>query len=107
MEYVDLVSRIVTAEHSAKELVQEAKERESHLQEDLDREIAAMRESYTARAERRLELVRQTEQAAAVEAMAAMDVRLEQSMAAVEASYERNRERWVDTLFTMIVGVQP
>ena len=26
---------------------------------------------------------------------------------AVEASYEKNKERWVDTLFSLIVGVQP
>ena len=27
-------------------------------------------------------------------------------MRAVEASYEKNKERWVDTLFSLIVGVQ-
>ena len=30
-----------------------------------------------------------------------------QTMRAVEASYEKNKERWVDTLFSLIVGVQP
>ena len=28
-------------------------------------------------------------------------------MKAVEASYEKNKERWVDALFSMIVGVEP
>ena len=30
-----------------------------------------------------------------------------QTMRAVEASYEKNKERWVDALFSMIVGVEP
>ena len=30
-----------------------------------------------------------------------------QTMRAVEASYEKNKERWVDTLFSMIVGTEP
>ena len=45
--------------------------------------------------------------AAAEEALDRLDRKLEQTMRAVEASYEKNKERWVDTLFSLIVGVQP
>ena len=41
------------------------------------------------------------------EALDRLDRKLEQTMRAVEASYEKNKERWVDTLFSLIVGVQP
>ena len=64
-------------------------------------------ESYLARARQRLEQVQQTEEAAAEEALDRLDRKLEQTMRAVEASYEKNKERWVDTLFSLIVGVQP
>ena len=64
-------------------------------------------ESYRARARQRLEQVQQTEEAAAEEALDRLDRKLEQTMRAVEASYEKNKERWVDTLFSLIVGVQP
>ena len=47
------------------------------------------------------------EEAAAEEALDRLDRKLEQTMRAVEASYEKNKERWVDTLFSLIVGVQP
>ena len=59
-----------------------------------------MRESYLARARQRLEQVQQTEEAAAEEALDRLDRKLEQTMRAVEASYEKNKERWVDTLFS-------
>ena len=36
-----------------------------------------------------------------------LDERLDRTMKAVEASYEKNKERWVDALFSMIVGVEP
>lgn len=61
----------------------------------------------STRARQRLEQVQQTEEAAAEEALDRLDRKLEQTMRAVEASYEKNKERWVDTLFSLIVGVQP
>ena len=59
------------------------------------------------RANHRLEEVQQTEDAAAQEALTRLDERLDRTMKAVEASYEKNKERWVDALFSMIVGVEP
>ena len=44
---------------------------------------------------------------ACLRALDRLDRKLEQTMRAVEASYEKNKERWVDTLFSLIVGVQP
>ena len=62
---------------------------------------------YKRQASHRLEEVRQTEDAAAQEALTRLDERLDRTMKAVEASYEKNKERWVDALFSMIVGVEP
>ena len=97
MEYADMISRIVAAEHNARALVQE----------DLDGDLARMRESYLERARHRLSLVEQEEQAAAAESIQRWDQKLEEALSAVESSYEKNKERWVDTLFSMIVGTEP
>ena len=105
MDYAEMVSQIMAAEQGAKVLAEESRARRQQLQAGLDEEISAMRESYLARA--RLEQVQQTEEAAAEEALDRLDRKLEQTMRAVEASYEKNKERWVDTLFSLIVGVQP
>ena len=104
MEYVNLVSKIVAAEESAREIAKEAQVRESSLEQDLEREIARMRESYMARAKHRVEEVEQTEARAAEEDLARWDKKLEQAMSAVEASYARNKDAWVETLFQRSVG---
>ena len=106
MDYAEMVSQIMAAEQGAKVLAEESRARRQQLQAGLEQEISAMRESYLARARQRLEQV-QTEEAAAEEALDRLDRKLEQTMRAVEASYEKNKERWVDTLFSLIVGVQP
>ena len=105
MDYAEMVSQIMAAEQGAKVLAEESRAR--RLQAGLEQEISAMRETYLARARQRLEQVQQTEEAAAEEALDRLDRKLEQTMRAVEASYEKNKERWVDTLFSLIVGVQP
>ena len=97
MDYAEMVSQIMAAEQGAKVLAEESRARRQQLQAGLDEEISAMRESYLARARQRLEQ----------EALDRLDRKLEQTMRAVEASYEKNKERWVDTLFSLIVGVQP
>lgn len=106
MEYIDLVSRIIAAEHSAKEIAQEAAVQESSLEEDLTRDESELRESYFARANRRIAVVEETESQAADEFVALWDKKLTDAMAAVETSYTKNKEAWVDTLFSMIVGGQ-
>ena len=107
MDYAEMVSQIMAAEQGAKALAQEARERREQVQADLEREVSAMRESYMERARNRLEAVQHTEERAAQEALEKLDRRLDSVMQAVEVSYEKNKERWVDTLFSLIVGVQP
>lgn len=107
MEYMDMVSKIIAAEHAATELVEEGKTRAETLRDGLDSARSDMRERYLERARHRLELVRETEERAATESVARLDTRLHDAMAEVEAAYHKNKDSWVDTLFTMIVGTQP
>ena len=93
MEYVDLVNRIVEVEHSAKEIAREARQQESSLDQEVQQETAALHAQDMARAHRRIEQVEQTE-----------SQKLARAMDAVEAAYDKNRDRWVEALFTMIVG---
>lgn len=104
MEYIDLVGKIIAAEHSAKEIAREAKARETTLDADLEREAAGMREAYMDRARRRVEQVRATEAQAARESAAALDGKFTAAMGAVEAAYARNRDAWVEAIFQRIVG---
>lgn len=104
MEYVDLVSKIVAAEHSAQDIAREAREKQESLDADLKRDVEQLREDCMDRAKRRLTLVEETEQSAAKESLAAWDKKLEHAMAEVESSYAKNKSAWVDTLFHKVIG---
>lgn len=104
MEYVDLVNKIVDAEHSAQSIAKEALEKQENLDADLARDMAQMREDFFARAMHRVALVEETEQAAAREDVAAWDKKLSHAMGEIEDSYAKNRDTWIDTLFGRIIG---
>ena len=59
------------------------------------------------RARHRVELVEQTERAAAEERIAKLDQKLQDALDAVERSYEKHKDQWVEQLFQMIVEAQP
>lgn len=107
MEYVDLVNKIVSAEHSAQDIAKEVLERQESLDADLKRDVSRMREDYFARAQHRIREVEEAEKAAATEDIARWDRKGEAAMAEVEASYARDRDHWVETLFRKIVGTAP
>lgn len=107
MDYAEMVSQIMAAEQGAKALTDEAREKRQQVQAGLEKEVSALREDYMDRARQRLEEVQRTETAAAEEAVQQLDQRLDRAMKAVEAAYQKNRDRWVDALFAMIVGVKP
>lgn len=104
MEYMSLVSKIIEAEHSAKDIAREAKERQENLDADLQRDVEQLRSDCFARAKRRIAIVEDTEHSAAAEDMAAWDKRLEQAMAEVETAYATGKSAWADLLFHRIVG---
>lgn len=106
MEYVDLVSKIVAAEHSAQEIAREVKEKRDSLDADLKAEVAKLREDYFARAKRRVDEVEKTEAAAAEEDMARWDKKRSDALAGVERAYAEHKDQWVESLFTRIVGEQ-
>ena len=73
VEYLDMVNQIVAAEHSAKALAEEGRQRQEQLRSGLEREAADLREEYMQRARHRVELVEQTERAGAEETIAQLD----------------------------------
>ena len=107
MEYAQMVSQIMAAEQGAKALADEAREKGRQVQAGLEREETALRQDYMARADHRLKEVRETEDAASREAIAQLDQRLDRAARKMESVYEKNRDRWVDAMFTIIVGVEP
>lgn len=104
MEYVNLVSKIIAAEHRAQAIARAATEKQESLDADLQRDVARLRSDYFERAQRKIKLVEEVERSAAKKDMAAWDQRLENAMGQVEAAYSKGKDSWVDLLFHRIVG---
>lgn len=59
MEYEALINRILEAEQTAREITREAHEKQAHMEESLKQEEARIKADYLARADQRLEQLRQ------------------------------------------------
>ncbi len=104
MEYEAVISSILEAERSAREITREAREQEKHLQADLERETQAVRDESFAQAEKKLDELRcEVERNKAAE-LRAQDERVAELLAGIERAYSRYGDNWVNTLFRQIVG---
>ena len=102
MKHVDIINRIVEAEQRARQIAAEAQEKLAHLQADLENERKNLRETYLQRAERRVEMVREREQALMREQLDEMDKHFTSERDMLERLFADHRTDWVDKLFTMV-----
>ncbi|MDP4109780.1 MAG: hypothetical protein Q8878_07125 [Bacillota bacterium] len=104
MEHLDIINRIIEAEQQAQKIAGEAASAKEHLNETISVNREKIHEDYMSRADRRIEIVRNSEKETTDEAIAKLDELLKQKLATVESTYTQNRERWIDTLFGSVVG---
>lgn len=76
MEYEALINRILEAEQTAREITREAHEKQAHMEESLKQEEARIKADYLARADQRLEQLRQEIEQEKANALAAQDAAL-------------------------------
>ncbi|MEA5038318.1 MAG: hypothetical protein VB086_00610 [Clostridiaceae bacterium] len=107
MEYQNVVSRIIAAEHSAKEIAQEMKDREPELEAELQKDLDGIRQDAMEQAKRRVAEVQRLMNIQVDKDLAHWDTKLKQSMDRVENANRKYRQNWVDTLFSMIVKETP
>lgn len=105
MEYTTLIDRILQAERSADLITDEARRELEGLDEHLAVEGRRIRDNLLARAEERLEKLKQEEQGKKARAMEAQQARLAETTARMERAYARYGDNWVDTLFRQTVDL--
>lgn len=107
MEHLNLVNRIIAAEHSAKEIAQETKDRESALEAKLQKELEEIRRSAMERAGQKVAEAERLMNAQVEADLSRWDAKLKEAMARVDGADRKYRENWVETLFSMIVKETP
>lgn len=107
MEYSELINWILQAEQTAQEITKEVRVKQACIDADLERETAEIRADYLARADRRLERLKQETEKAKTRTIAAQTARFDEARAKMERAYSRYGDNWVDTLFRQTVGQKP
>ena len=104
MEYIDIINQVVEAERRAKKIENDARSRLENINQEAAEAADNMNREFMDRARRRVDIVRNSEEAVTEELLASLDEKLTLDLAAVERSFEKDREVWVRKLFHMIVG---
>jgi len=103
MEHIDVINKIIEAEHNAQNIANEARRHRDALPEAVEEENRKLREAYFSRADQRIALVQEQEDKIADEQLALLEVKLASELASLEAMYERRREGWALRLFEMVI----
>lgn len=104
MEHIDILKKIIEVEQQAQAIADSAEQKRAHLSEDIEKAKENLKNDYAARAKRRIQMVSDAERKAADEKIAGIDRLLNDKMREVETVFQANHGRWVQDLFTAVVG---
>lgn len=105
MDHSVLIEQILEVERSARALSDEALERQAHLEETLAAERARIMKAHLARAEEKLEALKQSQQESKARALAAQEARLAETNRKMERTCAHYGDNWADTLFHQVVDL--
>lgn len=99
MDRDEIIRRIVEADKDAQAAPSASRQKLDGLDEELKLEREAMRKAFYARAERRIDKVRETENEYADMQITRIDQELKRKIEDFDREAEQKRERWADYLF--------
>jgi len=105
MTPIEILSKIVEAESSARSVFDEATSLQEGFDSYVNDHIEALRKEYFARADKAIAEARLSEAARADAEIAELDKKLDKELAALKALYENERESIVMKIFKMAVAV--
>ncbi|MCL2747094.1 MAG: hypothetical protein FWE59_00370 [Oscillospiraceae bacterium] len=103
MEYMEMLGKIIDADREAKRITLDAKTERDNLPDELRAEADELRRDYLARAERRVQIVRQEEEGRAEQEVARLDATLASDMQRLEAYFSAHRDELADKLFSLVI----
>ena len=104
MEHMELLNKIIEVEEMAQRIAGEAKAERGNLSDELRVLRDKLNAEYHARAERRIQIVREQEEAQAAERIELMDATLAEDLERLESYFREHRDEMVDELFIRVIG---
>ena len=105
-QYTNLIDTILEAEQAAGHISDEARKDQEAFESSLEQERQAVREKYMGWARDGLERLHREEQEKKKQALAAQDLRQQETSQKMEQAYAKYGDNWVDTLFHQVVDIQ-
>ena len=104
MERIDVINRIIEAERSAAELVEDAKKSRDHAASNMDGELKKLGDEYERRAEARIRSIKEQEDAYREKELAAIERAKSDALSRLEKAFLENEDQWLEELFLKITG---
>ena len=104
MNQNDLIQSILSAEHQARSISEEARVQRDNMESSIQQEIEELRQRYTQTAEAHLQRFEANQREQSQRRLAALDLHREANLQKVENIYKANRDEWIDAIFQRIVG---
>ncbi|MDR3207936.1 MAG: hypothetical protein LBT60_06345 [Oscillospiraceae bacterium] len=104
MEYMEVLNKIIEAEQLAQQIAGEARAQRDNLPNDLRARAEELRENFLARAEHRVQAVRDQEAALTLQQAEQLDAALRDDLARLELFFKDRHEDMAARLFGLVVG---
>ena len=105
MEYMEVLGKIIEAERAAQQIAGAAKALRDNLPHDLRSGWEETRQKYMARAEHRVQVIREDEEARAGQQIAQLETELLEDLQKLYAHFDAHHDEMADRLFRLVIDV--
>lgn len=95
----DMIKQILDMEKNAHNIVETAREKQAHLDEDVESAVQGLKQDWTAKMNKKLDMLRAQEAEATQEKLAQIESNSKAQLDKLEQLYQENEKKWVDMLF--------
>ncbi len=95
----DMIKQILDMEKKAHDIVEAAREKQNHLDEDVESAVQELKQDWTVKMDKKLEMLRAQEAEIAQDKLAQIESNTKAQLKKLERLYQENEKKWVDMLF--------
>lgn len=95
----DVIKQILDMEKKAHDVVETAREQQSHLEEDVEQAVQELKQNWTEKMNQKIETLRAQESEMTQEKLTQIETDTKVQLEKLEQLYRNNEKKWVDMLF--------
>lgn len=100
----EVIEKILEIEEKAREIISDAENEKSGLEEEIKELSEKLRRDISSRAEEKSNALREYEDGEADRKIEAINSEAQRSMQLLEEKFAQNRDKWVEEIFSSVTG---